>query len=56
MKTIQVRATINITLKVDEDANVPNIMDELELVLKENTGTADIEDSTWEDYEVVDSH
>ncbi len=56
MKTVIVEVTHKLVLKVSEDTDVEDVVNELECSFQDTTGNADVEDSEMTTYECVDSH
>ena len=55
MRTVTVEVKVKLLIKLDDDARISEIIDEMEHDFSDNTGTATIEDSEILDYEVMDS-
>ena len=55
MRTVHVKLTVDLVLKVDEGVEVQEVVDELDYSFKDTTTKADVEDSTITDFEVTDS-
>ena len=54
-RKVYARLTLNMILRVDEGTAVSEIVDELDYSFSDTTTKATIEDTTIEDYEIVDS-
>lgn len=47
--------TIRVVIRADEDADVSEVINELEYNFFDTTGKAQVEDTSMKDFEVVDS-
>ena len=54
-RKVYARLTVNMILRVDEGVDVSEIIDELDYSFADTTAKATIEDTTIEDFEVVDN-
>lgn len=55
MRKVTIKAEVNITLNVDDDANLTDVIFDLDVNAKDQSGKADVEDITIEDWQVTDS-
>ena len=55
MRTVTVIAKVKLTIKADDDIAISKVIDELDYHFSDTTTQADIEDTSIEDFEVVDS-
>jgi hypothetical protein len=55
MKKVTVEVAVKLTINIDEDATLSEVISELDYDFTDTTGWADIEDMLIKDYEVKDS-
>lgn len=55
MRTVTVQLTVSLTIRADEGVDISNAIDEMDYNFKSQTEGADIEDSSINDFEVVNS-
>ena len=55
MRKVKVKLEVELTIVVDEGVDIGNIIDEMDYNFTDTTTQATIEDTTIEDYEVIDS-
>lgn len=55
-RKVAIDVKVRLVLRVDEGIEVSQVVDELEYSFSDQTGFAQIEDETIEDYEIIDSY
>ena len=53
MKTAMVRVSFDLKIRIDDDADITHIMNELDSTFTDTTDTADVKESEMLDFEVV---
>jgi hypothetical protein len=54
-RKVYVTLTVKAVILADDDADVQNVIDELDYSFTDTTGKAEVLDTTIEDYEITDS-
>jgi hypothetical protein len=52
-KKVNVKVTVDLLIRMDDDANLDDILHEMDYEFKSTLETGDIEDSTIEHYEIT---
>ena len=55
MRTVTVKLDVKLTIKADDDVEISKVIDELDYHFSDTTTQATIEDTSIEDYEIIDS-